>query len=167
MWNICRKTDHIRKNWFYAHAACSYLAIFSLSSSPYFLQTYRYSSTTLGSTWILTLIASFIACYRNQTIWRMSLRSMMLGGSGLWIVRTTLPNFSGGFPAYFGWLRILEIFLIALCESAALMTMVRLLTRRQKDMKSLEKSGVPPLMIKAMSAEARFWRWVWHKLIKG
>lgn len=66
--------------------------------------------------------------------------------------------------ARWGWLRTVGITFLVLAEGAALTTMLRIVFGSAPDPKEIEKQGMPPVLVKLMMAEARFWRWLWLRL---
>ncbi|CDG40944.1 hypothetical protein ASAP_2899 [Asaia bogorensis] len=81
-----------------------------------------------------------------------------------WIARHTLPSFDEGTTPHIGWVRFISVCLAVLCESTVLIAAMRLVFGKNGDPDKLKDLGLPPLVVRAMLAEARFWRGVWHAL---
>jgi hypothetical protein len=63
-----------------------------------------------------------------------------------------------------GWVRGLGIAVLTIFEGMAFVAAMRILFGDEPDAVALERQGIPPLLVKLMLAEARFWRWVWSRL---
>ncbi|GBQ87967.1 hypothetical protein [Asaia krungthepensis] len=153
-----------RGHWFYLYTVLSFGSVFLwLSFFPTGLGA-GCRHTIIGLIWITTLILAMWLCHRPATLRRGVGRSITLGGSGLWVAHETLPGFDAGEMAQAGWLRWFGIAVAAMFEGAALLAFLRMIFGRESDPAMLRDLGVPPVLIKAMMAEARFWRWVWNRL---
>ncbi|NIE79329.1 hypothetical protein [Asaia sp. As-1742] len=154
----------MRKHWFYPYIVMSYIAVFLWLSGFQNSPVKAAHQTLIGATWIGTLVLACWVCDRPPTLMRGLVRSLALGGSGLWIARHTLPGFDEGATPHIGWVRFISVGLAVLCESIVLIAAMRLVFGKTGDPDKLNDLGLPPLVVRAMLAEARFWRRVWHAL---
>lgn len=94
------------------------------------------------------------------------IRSLALAGAGIAFAAWLMPDGTGQVLPFLSWLRWTALPLIILLEVGAFIALVRYLygTDPQKD--ELVAQGIPPLVVKAMLMEARFWKRV-YALMRG
>ncbi|WP_336946322.1 hypothetical protein [Asaia sp. HN010] len=148
----------IRKNWFYIYGLVSYALLFLWFSSVISATLPQRARSWLVCFWVGTLLTSFFCCYRPRSLGQGLMRGVSLGGSALWLAQATLPCMSTVFLGRTGWLRALSISFVLICEGAALIALLRVIFGRECDPRFLEARGIPPVVVRLMLAEARFWR---------
>jgi hypothetical protein len=83
---------------------------------------------------------------------------------GIWIAAKIVPDQAETILSELGWVSGLGIAVLAAFEGVAFVAVLRILFGSEPDAFALGRQGIPPLLVKFMLAEARFWRWVWLRL---
>lgn len=114
--------------------------------------------------WCVFVPLIYAACYRNMPPRALALRTLAMVCGGIWIATKIVPDHAETILSELGWVRGLGIAVLAIFEGIAFVAAMRILFDGEPDAVTLERQGIPPLMVKLMLAEARFWRWVWLRL---
>ena len=153
-----------RQNWFYL------LLPLWLTAALAFRATYPWADqAALGEAatvfdWCLFMPALYALCYRRLPRRALLLRTIGIACGGLWLAGRIVPDPAEMILKDWGWLRHAGIAVVALFEGLAMIAVLRILFGAAPDPAKLERQGVPPVIARAMLAEARFWRWVWARL---
>jgi hypothetical protein len=153
-----------RRHWFYLvwpfllAAALMFRATHPWSDAPGFGE-----ATTLFD-WCVFVPALHAICYRAMPRRALALRTLALICGGAWIAGKIVPDSAEVILAQWSWLRAPAMAVLLLAEGMALIAIVRLTFAPTPDSRALEKQGLPPLVVKLMLAEARFWRWLWARI---
>lgn len=124
----------------------------------------RFGELTALFDWCLFVPFLYAICYRKMPKRAVAIRTVALMCGGLWIAGKIVPDSAETILAQWGWLRGVGLAMVALAEVAALITVLRIAFGSAPDPQELERQRMPPLVIKMILAEARFWRWVWSRL---
>lgn len=95
------------------------------------------------------------------------LRSLGLAGLGLWFAAWLMPAGEGQVIPQLAWLRYLSMPFIILVEIGVAVSLLRYIYGEAPDEQKLIDQGVPPLVVKALLMEARFWKEVWRFFFRG
>ena len=153
-----------RKHWFYAvlpillGAALNFRATHPWADQP------RFGEAATLFDWCLFVPFLYAICYRKMSRRALAMRTLALVCGGIWIAGKIVPDPAETILAQWGWLRAIGIGVLVLAEGAALIAVLRVAFGSSPDPAELERQGIPPLLVKLMLAEARFWRWVWSRL---
>ncbi len=153
-----------RKHWFYAvlpillGAALNFRATHPWADQP------RFGEAATLFDWCLFVPFLYAICYRKMPRRALAMRTLALVCGGIWIAGKIVPDPAETILAQWGWLRAIGIGVLVLAEGAALIAVLRVAFGSSPDPAELERQGIPPLLVKLMLAEARFWRWVWSRL---
>lgn len=153
-----------RCHWFYL--ALPFLIIAALAfraSHPWSEQPSLGEATTLFD-WCLFVPALYLICYRDMPRRTLVLRALALVCGGIWIASQIVPDSAETILSEGKWLRGVGLAVLIIFEGLTAIAMLRVVFSAVPDLKVLERQGLPPLLIKLMLAEARFWRWVWMGL---
>ena len=90
------------------------------------------------------------------------LRTMALAGAGLWLAATLMPSGEGEVLPWVSWLRYVALPLLIGIELVATVAIMRQVWSKEPDEQALIAQGVPPLVVKLLVLEARFWKGVWR-----
>lgn len=115
--------------------------------------------------WCLFVPFLYVICYRDLPRRALVVRAVALMCGGIWVAGKIVPDSAEAILTRWGWLRAVGMVLLVLAEGAALIAAVRIAFGSAPDPRELENKGMPPLLVKLMLAEARFWRWVWARLL--
>lgn len=153
-----------RRNWFYA-----LLPVWALASWGLWVTHSWNEQPLLGEAivlfdWCLFVPATFALCYRGMPPRALALRLTGLACGGIWLAGQIVPAESQFILLGLSGVRWLGLSVLLLFEMAAIAAMARIVFGQSPDPRRLERQGIPPLVAKAMIAEARFWRWVWARL---
>lgn len=155
----------VRTNWFYLLLPLLLLAAWSLSRSPEALADPLLLERVLLVDCLVSLPALYFLFLRRHTTLRAALlRSAALAGAGLWFAGYLMPSGEGQILPALGWLRMAALPLLIMVEAAAFIAIMRVVYSNAPDEEQLTRQGVPPLIVKALLAEARFWKAVWRWL---
>jgi hypothetical protein len=152
-----------RDHWFYAilpialGAALNFRATHSWADQPQFGE-----AATLFD-WCLFVPLLYAICYRRMPRRALAVRTLALVCGGIWIAGKIVPDRAETILAQWGWLRGVGITVLVLAEGATLIAVLRVAFGPAPDPAELERRGMPPLIVKLMLAEARFWRWIWAR----
>ncbi|MFD1844259.1 hypothetical protein ACFSAA_12825 [Sphingomonas qilianensis] len=96
----------------------------------------------------------------------LALRTLAMVCGGIWITAQVVPASAQAIVNQWRWLRDVAIVVLVAFEGIALVAVMRVTFSATPDPTQLERHGIPPLLVKLMLAEARFWRWLWGRLRK-
>lgn len=155
-------TRFIRGNWFYLILPVLLAAAWSLSisseaaSQPQLLERVYLFDFAIG------LPALYFVFLRKRVSRRAALlRTLTLAGTGIWVASWLMPADEGEILPWLAWLRYVALPLLIAVELIAAAALLRYAYGEAPDEKRLIEQGMPPLIARAILAEARFWRRVW------
>ncbi len=153
-----------RRHWFY-HVLPLLLttALTFRASYPWQLDPKLGEATTIFD-WCVFVPLIYAVCYRNMPRRALVLRTLAMVCGGIWIAAKLVPDQTETILHELGWARGLGIAVLAIFEGMAFVAAMRILFGGEPDTVALEHEGMPPLLVKLILAEARFWRWIWSKL---
>lgn len=155
----------LRANWFYLLLPFLLLAAWSLSRTPEAVADPLLLERVLLVDCLISLpVLYFLFLRRHATLRAAIIRSAVLAGAGLWFAGYLMPAGEGQILPALGWVRMAALPLLILLELAAFIAIMRVVYSDTPDEEQLVRQGVPPLVIKLMLAEARFWKKVWRFL---
>lgn len=155
----------LRTNWFYLLLPFLLLAAWSLSRTPEAVANPLLLERVLLVDCLISLPALYFLFLRRHTTLRAAfIRSAALAGAGLWFADYLMPSGEGQILPALGWLRMAALPFLLLIEIAAFIAIMRVVYSGAPDEEQLLKQGIPPLVVKALLAEARFWKAVWRFL---
>lgn len=153
-----------RQNWFYLVLPVLLGIAFGFRATQPWGDQPRFGEAATLFDWCLFVPFLYAIWYRDMPRRALALRTLALACGGLWIAGKIVPDSAKTILAQWGWLRSVGITFLVLAEGAALITVLRIVFGSAPDPKELEKQGMPPVLVKLMMAEARFWRWLWLRL---
>ena len=154
-----------RTNWFYLLLPFLLLAAWSLSRTPEAMADPLLLERVLLADCLISLpVLYFLFLRRHTTLRAAVVRSAALAGAGLWFAGYLMPPGEGQLLPALGWLRLIALPFLVLIESVAFFAMMRVVYSDAPDEGQLLKQGMPPLVVKALLAEARFWKAIWRFL---
>lgn len=155
----------LRTNWFYLLLPFLLLAAWSLSRTPEMAADPQLLERVLLVDCLISLPVLYFLFLRQHTTLRAAIiRSAALAGAGLWFAGYLMPAGEGSVLPALGWLRMAALPALILIEIAAFIAVMRIVYSDAPDEEQLVKQGLPPLVMKALLAEARFWKAVWRFL---
>lgn len=92
------------------------------------------------------------------------LRSLALGAAGISFAAWLMPEGTGQVLPLLSWLRWTALPLIIAIELAAFVALMRYLYGSEPREEELVRQGIPPLVVKLLLMEARFWKRVFRFL---
>jgi hypothetical protein len=153
-----------RRHWFYLAVPVLALAAFAFRTShPWDEQPFLGEITTLFD-WCLFVPALYVICYRDMPRRALMLRALALVCGGIWIASKIVPDPAETILPAWGWLRAVGLAILVVFELFAAVAMLRVVFGAAPDPEALARQGIPPLLVRLMLAEARFWRWIWARM---
>lgn len=155
----------LRKNWFYFVLPFLLLAAWLLSQSPAALRDPILLERVLVFDSLISLPVLYFLFLRKRMPGRATaLRVAALAGSGVWLASLAMPAGSGQILPWLAWMRYVALPILIGVELIAVIAVIRHVYGSEPDKRFLIAQGMPPILAKAMLAEARFWkrvaRWV-------
>lgn len=158
----------LRTNWFYLLLPFLLLAAWSVSRTPEAIADPLQLERILLVDCLISLpLLYFLFLRRHTTLRAAIIRSAGLAGAGVWFAGYLMPDGEGQILPALGWLRMAALPLLVLIEVAAFIAIMRVVYSDTPDEEQLIQQGMPPLIVKALLAEARFWKKVWRFLTGG
>lgn len=153
-----------QRHWFYLVLPILLTAALTFRTSyPWDLDPKLGEAATIFD-WCVFVPLIYAVCYRNMPRRALAIRTLAMVCGGIWIAAKIVPDQAETILRGLGWVRGLGIAVLAVFEGMAFVATMRILFGGEPDAVALERQGIPPLVVKLMLAEARFWRWVWMKL---
>ncbi len=152
------------RHWFYLVLPFLLTAALTFRASyPWQLDPKLGEAATIFD-WCVFVPLTYAVCYRNMPRRALALRTVAMVCGGIWIAAKIVPDQTETILRQLGWVRGLGIAVLAIFEGMAFVAAMRILFGGEPNAVALERQGIPPLLVKLMLAEARFWRWVWSRL---
>lgn len=149
----------IRANWFYVLLPFLLLAAWALSISPVAVRDPIVLERVFLFDFLISLPLLYFLFLRKRVSRRVAiLRVAALAASGVWLASVLMPEGTGQILPWLAWLRYLALPLLIGVELIALVAVVRHAYGAEPDEGYLIAQGLPPILAKAMLAEARFWK---------
>lgn len=160
-------TRFIGDNWFYLILPVLLAAAWSLSISPEAIT----QPQLLEGVYLFDFAIGLPALYFLFLRKRMSLQAALLGtlalaGTGLWFASWLMPAGKGEILPWLAWLRYVALPALIIIELVAAAALLRYAYGEAPDENRLIEQGMPPLLARAILAEARFWRRIWARMRK-
>jgi hypothetical protein len=114
--------------------------------------------------WCLFMPGLHALCYRRLPFRALAIRTVALACSGLWVAGLVVPDSAEAVLRDLYPLRMAGLALLLVVEVAASIAILRVVFGAEPDAEALVRHGIPPLLVRLMLAEARFWRRVWDRL---
>lgn len=153
-----------QRHWFYLVLPLLFVTALTFRTSyPWQLDPKLGEAATIFD-WCVFVPLIYAVCYRNMPRRALALRTLAVVCGGIWIAAKIVPDQAETILSELGWVRGLGIAVLAAFEGVAFVAVLRILFGSEPDAVALERQGIPPLLVKFMLAEARFWRWVWLRL---
>lgn len=153
-----------RTHWFYVMLPVLLAAALNFRVTHPWADQPRFGEAATLFDWCLFVPLLYAVCYRKMPHRALAMRTLVLACGEIWIAGKIVPDPAETILAQWGWLRGIGIGVLVLAEGAALIAVLRVAFGPAPDAAELERQGMPPLLVKLMLAEARFWRWVWTRL---
>lgn len=153
-----------QRHWFYLVLPLLFTTALTFRASyPWQLDPKLGEAATIFD-WCVFVPLIYAVCYRNMPRSALALRTLAMVCGGIWIAAKIVPDQAETIMHELGWVRGLGIAVLTIFEGMAFVAAMRILFGDEPDAVALERQGIPPLLVKLMLAEARFWRWVWSRL---
>lgn len=152
------------RNWFFAAFAVVVAASYGFARSRVFLE--QGGEAAILADLCLTVPLIYLWCYRNiLSRQQLATGAAALACLGVWIAGRLIPAAEQVLLPHLTWVRTLGLAVLALIELRILVAVVRLAFSRTANAEEISAhSGAPPLLVRLMLLEVRFWRWVWKLL---
>ena len=155
--------DRIRSNWFYILLPFLLLAAWQVSTSPLASEQPLMLERVFLIDFAIVLPALYFVFLRTRHALKPSLiRAFALAGAGTAFAAFLMPKGEGQVLPLLAWLRYVMLPFLILLEGAVLIAVAKASFAAEPDEAALIEKGIPPLVVKAMIAEARFWKAVWR-----
>ncbi len=154
----------LRTHWFYTALPLLIVSTIGFRETHPWREQPLVGEAVLLFDWCVLVLALFLICYRDLPGRALALRCLALVCGGIWFVGLMVPDAAEAMLASLGWARLIGIALLGIVEGVAMVAVVRALFGKTPEVAALERSGIPPVVIRFMLAEVRFWRWLWARL---
>lgn len=156
-----------RNHWFYLILPILLLAAWSLSVSPEAMaDPVSLERVYLFDFGIFLPLLYFLYLRPRFSLRASLVRTFALLGSGIWIASVLMPDGAGTVLPWLAWLRVVALPLLIAIELAAFVAIMRHIYGETPDEQTLVDQGMPPIVVKALLAEARFWKRVWSWFVQ-
>lgn len=156
-----------RRHWFYLLLPFLLMAAWGFQASHPWQSRPRLGEAITLFDWCLVVPVLYAVCYRRSPGRALALRTLAMVCGGIWISSWIVPDRAERILEYWSWLRGAGLVVLAIFEGLAFIAVMRVVSGPDPDVKALERQGIPPLLVRLMLAEARFWRWLWARLRGG
>jgi hypothetical protein len=153
-----------RTHWFYVMLPVLLTAALNFHATHPWTAHPRFGEAATLFDWCFFVPFLYAICYRAMPRRALAMRTLALVCGGIWIAGKIVPDPAKTILEEWGWLRAVGMGALLLAEGAALIAVLRVAFGSSPVPAELERQGMPPLLVKLMLAEARFWRWVWSRL---
>lgn len=153
-----------RNHWFYLLLPIWLAAALAFRTTHDWAEQPAFGEATTLIDWCLFVPALYALCNRHMPRRALLLRTLAIACGGIWIAGKIVPDAAQFILQDLGWFRVIGMAVLVLFEAFAVVAILRVLFGATPDPRALERHGIPPLLVKLMLAEARFWRWVWTRL---
>lgn len=152
--------------WFYWLLVPCLFSAWQLSITPQTLADPLTTERVFLADFALLLPLLYFAYLRTRvTLKAAILRSLALGAAGISYSAWLMPEGTGQVLPFLSWLRWTALPLIIALELAAFVALIRYLYGSEPKEEELIEQGMPPLMVKLLLTEARFWKRVFRFLM--
>ena len=156
-----RLADH----WFYALLAVCVCAAWRVSLTPEAIaDPIMTERVFLLDTAIILPVLYFVYLRTRVPLKAAILRSLALGAAGISYAAWLMPEGTGEVLPFLAWLRWVAMPLVIAIELAAFVALMRYLYGSEPREEELIAQGIPPLVVRLLLAEARFWKRVFRFL---
>lgn len=148
-----------RRNWFYLLMPLWLAAAWNLSITPQAAAEPLVMERVYLFDFALFLPVLYFLFLRGRVTLRAALvRSAMLAAAGLALAAWLMPAGEGQVLPVLAWLRWVALPAVIVIELVAMAAVLRHVFGADPDAQTLIDQGMPPLVVKLMIAEARFWK---------
>ena len=156
-----RLADH----WFYALLAVCLFAAWRVSLLPHTLSDPITTERVYLIDFALLLPLIYAFYLRSRVpVKAVIVRSLALGAAGISYAAWLMPEGTGEVLPFLAWLRWVAMPLVIAIELAAFVALMRYLYGSEPREEELIAQGIPPLVVRLLLAEARFWKRVFRFL---
>jgi len=149
----------IRGYWFYLLLPILLAAAWFISTAPGAVAKPHVLERVLLFDFLICLPGLYFVFLRSKVGPKAALlRTAVLAGTGLWAASRLLPPGEGDILPWLAWLRYVALPLLIAIELFAFIAVMKHLYSDTPDEAHLIASGFPPLIARALLAEARFWK---------
>lgn len=157
--------DFARRHWFYLLLPLWLAAGWNLSvSTDAVADPLMMERVFLFDFGVFLPVLYFLFLKSRVTVKAAVLRSLGLAAGGLALAAWLMPEGTGQILPVLAWLRWVALPVIIAIELAALVAVVRYVYGESPNEQTLIDQGIPPVVVKLMLAEARFWKRVFRWL---
>ena len=153
-----------RTHWFYVMLPVLLAAALNFHATHSWAVHPRFGEAATLFDWCLFVPFLYAISYRAMPWRALAMRTLALVCGGIWIAGKIVPDPAKTILEQWGWLRTVGMGALLLAEGAGLIAVLRVAFGSTPNPAELERQGMPPLLVKLMLAEARFWRGVWSRL---
>lgn len=151
--------------WFYGLLAVCLLSAWQLSITPETIADPITTERVFLIDFALLLPLLYFLYLRSRVALKAAiLRSLALGAAGISYAAWLMPEGTGQVLPLLSWLRWTALPLIIAIELAAFVALMRYLYGSEPQEEELVKQGIPPVVVKLLLMEARFWKSVFRFL---
>lgn len=165
--NLAKAMRFTRANWFVPMLSVALVMEWILARS-----SARSEPTALEAVILfdLCLFVPFLywLCYRRtQPAKALAMRAVGLACFGVFIASRLVPPEAQTLLPHLAWVRTAGIAVVALVELKLFVELIKLVFGGQSSNEQIAgRTGAPPLLVKLMALEARFWKAVW-RFVRG
>jgi hypothetical protein len=111
---------------------------------------------------LLLPVIYFLYLRSRTTLKAALLRSFAIGAAGVAYAAWLMPEGAGDILPFLAWLRWTALPLVIFIELAAFVAVMRYVWSSDPQEEELIRQGMPPILVKLLIAEARFWKRVFR-----
>lgn len=158
-------TKAFKGYWFYGLLAFCLIGAWQLSLTPETLADPITTERVFLVDFALLLPLIYFAYLRTRVALKAAiLRSLALGAAGISYAAWLMPEGTGQVLPFLSWLRWTALPFVIAIELAAFVALMRYLYGSEPHEEELIKQGIPPVIVKLLLMEARFWKSVFRFL---
>lgn len=158
-------TKAIKEYWFYCMLALCFFSAWQLSMMPESLADPITTERVFLVDFALLLpFFYFLYLRRRVPLKAAIIRSLALGAAGISFAAWLMPDGTGQVLPFLSWLRWIALPLVLVIEAAAFVALMRYVYGSDPQEAELVKQGMPPVIVKLLLMEARFWKRVFRLL---
>lgn len=158
-------TRVIGEYWFFGLLAVCVFAAWQVSLTPEAIaDPIMTERVFLLDTAIILPALYFFYLHTRVALKAAILRSLALAAAGISYAAWLMPDGTGEVLPLLAWLRWVAMPLVIAIELAAFVAIMRYVYGSEPQEEELVRQGLPPLLVKALLIEARFWKRVFRFL---